>query len=637
MRNPGFENGVDGFNIPDGLAAPDTATFKGGAGSLKLSNPDPKNYKWVAQTISTTGGATYRFAAQVKGENVVSLPDAGSNQGAGIFMEWYDAAGNWLGGAYPDSKKGAFDWTRMEGTAKLPLGARKLILGLYLRQGSSGTAWFDDLEVVATTPVLRSFVTAPGYHGLIMRGDASPWSAQLSVDRAPDLAAPLRVRSQVLVGGKVVGEQLTPVPVRKDGEPESVQFTVSQVPVSAAVKSGAQPTWKIEVLDAAGRSVAQQEVALRVADKAPRVSIDKGGAWRVAGQPFFPLGIYCEGEGDASDASLTLIHDAGFNTVLNYSYSAGKDPVAFLDHAQKHGLKVIYSLKDFTRDSYLFPKGKGTPAQLIAQYVNLVKSHPALLGWYLNDEGGLEHEADYRAMQQQVLALDSDHPIIHVLNQYGDLDGYYDLTDVLGVDPYPIPRFNFDIVSTWTGNARAAARGAKSTLLASQEFSWDAYANPFPGYRMPTTDEMRTMNLLGLCEKTNGILFYAFMDLYLASDGKRDYSRPDMAKFARDWPKVTVVSHELQSLLPTLLAGQDATLDAQNSNPTQLKFRALRDGQTMRLIVANADAKNAATLLLTRPHFAKATLQTGALTITPQSDGWKIEAAPHASGVIVLR
>lgn len=636
VQNPGFENGEESYSIPSGLAAPNAQVVKIGKGSLKLSNNDASKYRWVAQTISITSGGKYRFSAQIKGESLVSAPDAESNRGAGIFLEWYDAAGNWLGGSYPECKLGNFDWTRLEGEGDLPLNAHKMILGLYLRKGTTGTAYFDDLNVNSTTPLLRVFLTSPNYHGFIAKGDQSDWEALLSVNRAPGLPINLSVRSQVVQNGKVVKQQIVPVAARKAGEDESAQLTLIQPYVRSSAPSAKTLVWKIDVVNDAQQSMASHEFMFRVLDSPLPVAIAKSGIWMVGGKPFFPLGIYLGAESDASDADLQRIADAGFNTVLNYAYGAGTDPVGFLDRAQKHGLKVIFSLKDFTETSYEFPKSLGkTPAQLISEYVQKVKNHPALLAWYLNDEGGLEHEDEFRSMQNQVLSLDNhSHPIIDVLNQYGSLDGYYDLTDVMGVDPYPIPQFTFDIVPQWADAAKSATRNAKSALLVTQAFSYEVYPPTRPGSRYPTTDELRCMNLLGLISKPNGVLFYAYMDLWM-KDAKRDKTMRDEAKFAREWAKVSTVSRELKTLTPTLLSGKDVDLQAKNSLPTQLRFRAIQDGKTTKLIVANADAKNSSTLSFASTRFSVLRQQTGNVVVQKKAGQWLIQVPPHGSAILL--
>ena len=402
------------------------------------------------------------------------------------------------------------------------------------------------------------------------------------------------------------------------------------------MRQGAKPRWRIDLLDANGSTIDTQERIFRVVEAMPRVYIARGGTWMVNGQAFYPLGMYLGPQSDTSDENLALIAAAGFNTVLCYGYGAGQEPRRFLDRAQKHGLRIIYSLKDFYEFSGEFPQDLGkSGAQLTREHVTLLRDHPALLAWYLNDETDLDKEPELSAMYKTVAALDPEHPALHVLNQYGLLDGYYGLTDVLGVDPYPVPKFPFNIVSQYVDAARKASRGAKSPLAVTQAFSHEVYpgsGNKFARY--PTLDELRCMNLLALISGAKGILFYSFMDLWM-KDAQRTKER-DEAKFAREWDKVSTVSKQLATLLPALKDGQRQTLTVQNSGPAAVKWRAFRYANRVYLIVANPDAALAATLVLSGSAWKGVRQSFGNLKVDRNSQGAIVQVPAHGSGVVAL-
>lgn len=202
-KNGGFEIGAgmpDGWAVPAGYGAWDGDQRVSGAKSLRLTNGDAGVYHLVTQEVVCSPGALYTFSAQVKGKGLAAA-QPGSN-GAGIYLEYTDGEGNWLGGDYPTCQTGDFGWTRLGGRDPIPIGARRMTVGLYLRKGTTGTAWFDDVSVQAAAPPLQSFLRSPNYHGLVARRDAAPWTTDVVVGcgGAPRQPADSAERGRELLG-----------------------------------------------------------------------------------------------------------------------------------------------------------------------------------------------------------------------------------------------------------------------------------------------------------------------------------------------------------------------------------------------------------------------------------------------------
>jgi hypothetical protein len=66
------------------------------------------------------------------------------------------------------------------------------------------------------------------------------------------------------------------------------------------------------------------------------------------------------------------------------------------------------------------------------------RSHPALLGWYINDELKPEWVPDLEAHYQWTKETDPNHPAWSVLFEANELRSYMRTFDVVGSDPYPI-------------------------------------------------------------------------------------------------------------------------------------------------------------------------------------------------------
>ena len=636
VKNGGFEaetGAPDGWAVPAGYGAWDGGQRVSGAKSLRLTNGDAKVYRLVTQQIVCSPGATYTYSAQVKGQSLA--PAQGDGNGAGIYLEYYDAQGSWLGGTYLACKSGDFDWTRLGGRIALPLGARRLAVGLYLRPGTTGTAWFDDVSVRADAPPLQSFLRSPNYRGVIAKRNAAPWSTDIVVGRggsAPP-GSPLSLRSEVLdSAGRVVGTRTTPVPARPPDGPLTVEVAVSQSPGAAVVgAAGARPRWRFTLFGAGHRPLGVLEERLTVAAAMPTVFIAPGGAWVVRGAKFFPRGLYLLEAPETSDADLARIAGAGFNTVLCYYFGPAAAPKAFLDRAGAHGLKVLFNLKDFDEALSSFPKTLGkSGARLRAETVSALRGHPALLGWYVNDEGGLDREADFRAAYDQVRSLDADHPCLQVLCVPGSVEGYYHSGDAFGVDPYPVPSRPLSLVSDWADLCRRGTHGAKSALTVAQISSTGNYAASNDGSRPPTSAEVRCMNFLALISGSNGLLEYSYGDL-----GTRGYSGPrfDRAKFGAEWPKVRDLGLELRGLDSLLLGGAETRVTVENAGET--RCRALTVGGKTSLLLANP-APRPQTVTV-RGAYSSALVKSGGLTAAAVGRGVTITLPALGSGLVELR
>ena len=643
VKNGGFEAGAgmpDGWSVPAGYGIGDGDQKVSGARSLRLTNADAGLYRQVTQPIACSPGATYTYGAQVKGQKLA--PAGPGNNGAGIYLEYSDDKGNWLGGTYPVCQTGDFGWTRLGGRITLPLGARRLTVGLYLRQGTTGTAWFDDVSVRCGAPPLQSFLLSPNYRGVIARGYALSWATDIVVGRGGSPpGSPLALRSEVVdSAGRVVAARTTPVPARPPGGPLTAQVAVTQSPPPAVVgTAGARPRWRFTLLGPDHKPLGTLEDRFTVVSAMPTVFIAPSGVWVVRGAKFFPRALYLLGASETTDDHLARIAGAGFNTILCYAFGPAGDhhaltatPKAFLDRAGAHGLKVIYSVKDFDEALYSFPKALGkSGARLRAETVTSLRGHPALLGWYVNDEVGLEREADIKAAYDQVRALDPDHPCLQVVDVPGSIDGYYHSGDAFGLDPYPVPGRSVGMVGDWADLCRQGTHGAKSEVMVAQISDTGNYSPPPTHSRPPTLSEIRCMNFLDLISGSNGLLEYSYGDL-----GSRGYAGPpgfDQAKFDTEWPKVRDLGLELRGLEPLLLNGTEAHVTVDNAGET--RCRALAWGGKTCLLLANP-ADHAQTLTV-QGAYASALVKSGGLTASADGQGATITLPALGSGLVELR
>ncbi|MCX5257697.1 Tat pathway signal sequence domain protein [Streptomyces canus] len=159
ITNPGFENGDDtptAWQMPGwaaaggGTWARDTTVSRSGTASLKLQVGTTNGYSYVNSGARVRiGSGTYTYGAWIRTDGVTGL-------GAHIDPLFYDANGKLVGSDHKVyASKGTHDWEYVTLVFATPAGATQM--EMHLRLSGPGTAWFDDVTLVApadtTTPV----------------------------------------------------------------------------------------------------------------------------------------------------------------------------------------------------------------------------------------------------------------------------------------------------------------------------------------------------------------------------------------------------------------------------------------------------------------------------------------------------
>ncbi len=254
----------------------------------------------------------------------------------------------------------------------------------------------------------------------------------------------------------------------------------------------------VGVLKARGRVVARREIKLPVHPRRPnQVVIDQRGATWVNGELYFPVGIYHVHRED-----LPKIVELGFNCCQAWGTREEKAR-NFLDEAQRLGVKVILEMSSFLR-------GK-TDLEGMRKIVTAFEEHPALLTWYTVDEPRGPMLTGCRAAYTMIREIEPDHPVYLVMCSPGEFDRFGAVTDILAVDPYPIPHSSVNRVADWMKRAQAAVRGRRPVWMIPQAHNQLAYRDKTKG-RGPTPVEERNMVYQGLIYGAKGIIYYPWDD-----------------------------------------------------------------------------------------------------------------------------
>lgn len=371
--NGNFEDGDKGWLMVPGSVVEDSVGFNGTGGLkvFRLSNDEP--YLVNHQYVDVEPGTPYRLSAMVKAEGI------GPGE-TSIGLEYTDENGKWIGGDYIAGPKGTSEWREVTTSCQVPLNAAKSSVVVYIRKGSTGTAYFDVVS-------LRNFDEPPRLQmvypvqGIVRRGGC-PIRFQaglLGNTKGLEAFAGMRVRTTVK---DALGEVVFSGEKALDGS--SAEFMLPALEDDEVVISG-------ELLDAEGNFLANSaETRCKVVDEATAAPkgacyIDEYGRTIVDGEPFLPIGLYMSSIEDEEE--IEMIFDSDYNCLMPYNIH--KTGFETLDKLDAHGVKVIFSLKDL----YEIPRTRTTfesirkqlgmegaaPEDIVTHFVTKFREHPSIL------------------------------------------------------------------------------------------------------------------------------------------------------------------------------------------------------------------------------------------------------------------
>ncbi|MEW5801959.1 MAG: carbohydrate binding domain-containing protein [bacterium] len=572
VPNPGFEQSAGNWPASWPWRGGGHWTYVGdvshsGSKSLKVTYTSSSTYDLVGQPgISVTGGKSYLVGAWIKTQNV-------TGPGASIFIEWLHNS-EWLGGEWGFPKiTGINEWKFISLPSVLaPETANKAILYLELARGSTGTAWYDDIIVDnSLAPLLSSFILRPNYAGKILPGAPSP-EIEVEITLNPggygltldQLNVTATLKDQI--GDTIVQKNLNSL--------SSDTFTVSlDIPESTPAGKYALT---IDLSAKTGDLLSQNAYSL---DKLSneRFShltsyIDSDNRFILNGEPFFPIGIYMGDDYRVNYTRVDEVADSPFDTIMNYAVNVGNPQqiASYLDYLHSKNLNLIYSLKDYI--------GNGqADLDTITQKVNAYQGYPAVISWYMNDEKGLSYLPELEARYQKVRELDENHPVWSVHFQKGDLIGEAHTTDILGVDPYPIPSSPITLVSQMADWAKEAGRGYRPLWLVPQIFDQSNYGRPG---RLPTPEEMRAMTYLATNHGAKGLIYYSYFDIR-----SKDY-------YETQWAAVKKIASEIKTLRQVFLSTQKAADNDITCDNSSIDYKLMKMDTQYYLFAVNTLDEN---------------------------------------------
>lgn len=576
VANPSFEESKPG-SLPSGWSGDrqvysvDKSVTHSGKASLKYVNNDASRYRLVSRPVPVQPGWKVRLRVWVKTENL-----QGKESGATVCMEWSGKDGKYLGGCYPTGVKGTRDWKLVEGVTRVPEDAASIRLSCYVRKGMTGTAWLDDVELVRVAdPPMQVTLLSPGYRGRLTSAgpDEVRFRVRLNLTDYALKPQSVRIASQLSSDAdKKVCWQATVSPEKGvlDQSAPAKTLPVGQYTLAVSLVKPDGTIWQTS-----------NEALVRVPDDfQPKCTIDPQRRLLVDGKPFFPIGMYWSG---INEKDMALYAQSKFNCLMPY----GSPKKEQMDLAQKHGLKVIYSVKDWYMGIPQCPKEIKTAAdeeRWVRTRVKEFRDHPALLAWYLNDELPESFMPRLEAHQRWVSEDDPNHPTWVVLYQFREVGAYLKSFDVIGTDPYPIGRKPVSMAGDWTAETMRQVEGTRAVWQVPQVFNWGNYAHAPDEKkkgRTPTFDEMRSMTWQCVAEGATGLVFYSWFDI------KRNADVP----FDTQWDYLKRIAAEVDRMAPALLSVDPVPAikveTASSQQPKWLRALAKSHNGKLYLIAAN--------------------------------------------------
>lgn len=328
-------------------------------------------------------------------------------------------------------------------------------------------------------------------------------------------------------------------------------------------------------------------------NKLPRLDgevwLDADGITYVNGEKFLPFGWY----------SCPLERHPERNIIVDYvQFSDVAAARAWLDRAQAAGIKaVIYPYQEYRRDwkNVVFdPAGRRNgrlddeQRKMLRTFVDGVKDHPGLLGWYLADEpeGHGNNPLWYKDVYTFIRGLDPYHPCF--MTNYGlrGIKLFYEACDILMPDCYPnyvSGGPSLEPMSMASEQIRLAA-GLKPSWLIPQAFCWERKDRPDVTCRPPEFIELRNQIYQAFCNNGKGIVLWSYLAWsrpYLPLRMGPEFLRAELEDIkdlvlAKNVPGGVAVSGSLPSFQSALKrSGGDICLIAVNTagTPGRMTFK----------------------------------------------------------------
>jgi len=558
--------------------AHDTTTGHGDTASLRIAALEEGVDGSYLQGVACEGGTPYDYAFWFRTD-----PPGGT---VSFLAEFGAADGTYAGQHRREIKAEGAAWTRAAGSFVAPAQAVNVQFEVWVNLDNvgQGTAWFDDFSLEASDrPWVEMTLDDPLYH-LLRPGDGP---LRFRLTQTNPRAPTTRYVAELRAGEQVLEARAGHLGLQTEVELPRTKITQDGVYALSV---------KVEVEN---EMVFQTEETIVHRAEPPLVDIGPHRELLVDGRPFFPIGVYWTRKEDLPDLPAN-----GFNCTHAWLYP-NEDGRAFLDEAQRVGLRVVLEMSDTLRGQ--------TALDQIRERVEFFRQEPTLLCYYPVDEPSPPHTdpAGMRQAYNLIKALDPDHPALYVQCNMAHLGTYIGATDIMAVDPYGSP----DLVQQWMGLASAASQHRKPVWAVIGTFPWGAFGG------LPTPEYVRAATYVALISGAKGVLYFTY-----------HFDQHNLKQSVL-WEPLGRLNAEIAQLAPWLLAGEPMPVETSDERIVAATFEG-QDGLV--LLAANKSETEAVEAELKLPGVRGEARWLFADTTAPCDEKVTVRLPPYGTAALKL-
>lgn len=472
-------SGAISWRLTNGFRLEKNGGHNGSGGLVwSASERSAKVASAVQDVAGLQKGNKVRLSALVKTEGLKSE----GRYGAHVTLELYDTDRKWIAALYArksrvDNPKDG-EWVLRTVTGVVPANFGSARVAIHVAEGTVGSFAVDNVTVerVEANPV--QFVVSSAYHGTAVGGKVR---FHASLDTPAEALGKAKVE---FVWQDANGK------LRR-----SMADSLSEDAASVTLDVGRFAKGKQQVrceMQLDGRCIGDAAVAFERLDKPKerRVWIDESKRCIVNGKPFFPIGTYCY----PSVQNLESLTNTPFNAVVHYMTPDKK----LLETFERLGLMTCAAFdRNFSEEE-------------LRRRIPMIKESPAVLAWYVGDEFSIDKIPELRRLYGLARELDDDHPVYLVQDRLYDLRDFLPFTDVIGLDPYPVPEKPVRQVTDFMRGGREKMFDVCANWSVPQTFDWSWYARPKDKNRFPNETELRSMLWQHIAGGANGIFSFRY-------------------------------------------------------------------------------------------------------------------------------
>lgn len=540
-----------------------------------------------------TEGEIYAFSCKIKTDDVSG--SAPKNILAAYSTQWLAAAQSYGG---LGDKTGDNDWYEMTQVLEIPKGTTYLNLQGYLPQDMTGTVYFDDFKLykIGLDP-LESVLRSPVYKGLIYGDGYSDIDLDVVVSAREGFYSLENMRLEV----SLVDYYDTVVyKSTADTVKEKMNFVFS----SHGLDYGDYYLQVVLTDKSTDEIISKKEHTIRKRDESfrPSAYVDENGHYIKNGNKTFINRIYNH-SGVGGNKYLTVAQEAlemGVDTVSNYGmWWAVEDEDTGFEFMRQNSLTSHICLSSYwfsdrsNNGGKGFIKNQSDILPFLTEIASDYESDRVLEGYYIFDEPDPKLVGEEIRWNNEILAeADINHPTFGVADkEYDEYGIYTKMTDILGIDPYPITG-KTDENGISTDNI---AKVGKSVRQIKQNFPNRPVYFVMQGFhyssrgdlRSPTYAELRNMAWQAICEGAEGLDWYAYPEM-----------TTDTTKTLDEWKEeIETLLTEVKSYKDVIMSDEPAPLYTTIGGGDWLNLSVKRyNGKTYLFAVNNTHTAKSATV-----------------------------------------